>query len=141
MLLRQTDFRTEMHMLHLLARPIFVGLHSDNYRAFNHFHPAVILNYNLDGLASHWCRPRHRVIVPHGSVQPWYGSTRVAEYLELAGEHDLPVPRHDLLLCLPEPETEQLKRAVEGAFMPLPDFAAVIGYSLGRYGDAYDDHV
>jgi hypothetical protein len=136
MLLRQTNFRTEMHMLHLLARPIFVGLQSDNYRAFRHFHPAVILNYNHDGLASNWCRPRHRVIVPHGSVEPWYGSSDIAEYLKLAGAYDMPVPHHELLLCTPETETEQLKRDVEAAFMQLPDFVAVIGYSFG-----HDDHV
>ncbi|MFP5249145.1 MAG: hypothetical protein ACLGP3_04915, partial [Acidobacteriota bacterium] len=139
MLARQTDFRTILHMLHLLAKPLFHGVDINSYRAFSSFKPGVILNYNLDGLASYWCRPRHRVIVPHGTVEVAYGSPYIAEYLEHAGSFDLPPPLHELLLCVPESETEQLRRNVDRAFLALPDFVAVVGYSFGRYGDAYDD--
>ena len=130
LLLRQSDIHTEMHMLHLIAKPVFLGLNSDNYRGFCRFHPGVILNYNHDGLASYWCRPRHQVLVVHGTVEPWFGSTYVAEYPERAGMYDLPVPPHNLLLCLPESESEELKLTINGAFMPLPNFVAMIGYSL-----------
>jgi len=80
MLQLMPDLYTLQHMRHALAKPRFMDHQSDNYLAFRLFHPSVILNYNLDGLASHLCRP-HKVITPHGTIESWYGSPQMADYL------------------------------------------------------------
>ena len=137
----QTDGFTLLHMMCDLARPRFCKEQSDNYLAFELFRPGMILNYNLDGLASYLC-PGHRVITPHGTVDPWYGSPGGAEVLSMVREFDIRVSADGITLCVPESDKDaHLKSMLREAYGWTPEFIAVIGYSFGRNGAAYDDHV
>jgi hypothetical protein len=139
---RQPDFYTRLHLKHLLAKPRYRQLQNDSYLAFRLFREAMILNYNLDGLASDMCSAFHKVIAAHGTIAHGYGSPRMAEYLLAAREFDLTVPPDDHLICLAESNTDfRLRRQLSGAMGMRPHFVAVIGYSFGRNGNMYDDHV
>jgi hypothetical protein len=138
---RQPDGFTLLHMMHGLAKPRFWKQQSDNYLAFRFLRPSVILNYNLDGLASDLCSS-HKVITPHGTVDPGYGSPRIADLLTKLREFNIPVSPDNVTLCVPESDTDAcLKSLLRDAYRQTPDFVAVIGYSFGRNGDAFDDHV
>lgn len=100
------------------------------------------LNYNLDGLASDMCSAFHKIIAAHGTIEHGYGAPRMAEYLMAAREFNLPVPPDDHLLCLAESDADfRLRRRLSEAMGARPNFVAVIGYSFGRNGNLYDDHV
>lgn len=142
LLRRQPDFYTRLHLQHLLAKPRYRHHQSDNYLAFRLFRRAVILNYNLDGLASDMCGAFHKVIAAHGTIEHGYGSPQMAEYLMAAREFDLPVPTDDHVLCRAESETDfRLRRRLSEAMGTRQDFVAVIGYSFGQNKGSYDDHV
>jgi hypothetical protein len=134
MLRWQPDFYTKRSVEYALAMPRFQRRQSDNYLAFRLFHPAVILNYNLDGLASDLCTPPHRVIAAHGTVERGYGSPEMEELLKRVRGFDLPVPRDDNVLCVRESDDDsggQLQRKLSRAMGACPHFIAVIGYSFG----------
>jgi hypothetical protein len=146
LLRRQPDSYTRLQLKHLLATPRYRRQESDSYLALRLFRRAVILNYNLDGLASDMCGAFHKVIAAHGTVEHGYGSPRMAEYLMAVREFNLPVPPDDHLLCLAEPDINtdayfRLRRRLSEAMGARPEFVAVIGYSFGRNGNLYDDHV
>ena len=82
---RQPDFFTRLHLKRALAEFRFSHRRSESYLAFQLFHPSVILNYNLDGLASDLCDRRHRVIAAHHTVAHRYGSPEAAEFLHQCG--------------------------------------------------------
>jgi hypothetical protein len=141
-LLRQPDFFTRQRLKHALAESRFRHRQSDSYLVFRLFHPSVILNYNLDGLASDLCGQCHRVIAAHHTVERRYGSPEMAQFLASVREFDLPVPSDDILLCAPESYTDfQLLRRLSEAMRSPPHFVALIGYSFGRNGSGYDDRV
>lgn len=81
---RQTDYFTRRRLEVALATPRFRQLKSDSYLVFRKFYPSVILNYNLDGLASDLCTPPHEVIAAHGTVDRGYGSPEMEEFLRSA---------------------------------------------------------
>jgi len=125
-----------------LSAARFARRESDNYRAFQYFWPATILNYNLDGLATEICARFHRVVAVHGTIEPGYGSPRAVEVIAAFRDANLPVPPDDLLLCIPESHEDQiLKRRLRIACKYAPHFVAIIGYSFGKQGSAYDDYV
>ena len=139
---RQPDFFTRLHLKRALAEFRFSHRRSESYLAFQLFHPSVILNYNLDGLASDLCDRRHRVIAAHHTVAHRYGSPEVAEVLTSVRDFNRPVPSDDILLCAQSSYTDfQLQRRLSEAMRSTPHFVALIGYSFGRNGSAYDDHV
>jgi hypothetical protein len=132
MLRRMPDLYTLQHMRHALAKPRFLDEQSDNYLVFRHFHPSVILNYNHDGLASYLCRP-HKVVVPHGTVESWYGSPQMADYPKALRDFDLPVPPATVTPCVPESESDSdLKSKIYEAVWSSLQFLALIGYSFSR---------
>jgi hypothetical protein len=139
---RQPDFYTRLALKHSLAKSRFCHWRSDSYRAFQLFHPSVILNYNLDGLASDLCHRCHRVIAAHHTVPRRYGSPQMAKILASVRGSNLPVPSDDILVCVPESYTDvQLQRRLSEAMGSSPHFVALIGYSFSRNGNAYDDRV
>ena len=130
---RQPDFFTRLHLMHHLAKPRYWHQQCDNYLAFRFFHRAVILNYNLDGLATDMCNAFHKVIAAHGTIEQGYGSPHMAEYLMAVREFNLPVPPDDRLLCIPESVADfSLQRRLFEAMRTRPNFVAVIGYSFGK---------
>lgn len=141
LLRRQSDGYTCLHIMHALAKPCFWNTQSDNYLAFSLFYPSVILNYNLDGLASSLCRS-HKVITPHGTVNMGYGSPDMAKFLQVARGIDLTISPDDVTLCVSGSDTDwELRSMLWEAVERTPDFVAVIGYSFGRNRDAFDDHL
>lgn len=131
---RQTDYFTRRRLEVALATPRFRQLKSDSYLVFRKFYPSVILNYNLDGLASDLCTPPHEVIAAHGTVDRGYGSPEMEEFLRSVREFDRLVPRDDNVLCVREsddPFGGQLQRKLSRAMGACPHFIAVIGYSFG----------
>jgi hypothetical protein len=141
MLRRLPDYYARLFMKHKLAAPRFLQRQSDNYRVFRAFYPSMILNYNLDGLATDLCGKYHRVIDAHGTIEHGYGSPQAAKVIEVARGFDLAGLSDDLLLCTPEERYLQLPQRLSWVEKCAPDFIAVIGYSFGRNGDNFDDNV
>jgi hypothetical protein len=143
---RLPGLHARLFMKHELSRYRYSGRLSDSYRVFQFFHPAMILNYNLDGVATDSCGSRHRVVDAHGTIERGYGAPRVAALRAEAREFDGASVPDDLLMCVPE-SYDDLRLAnrllqVERFFQKSPpDFIAIIGYSFGRNGDSYDDRV
>jgi hypothetical protein len=142
LLRRLPNFHARFYMKHTLATARYSGRQSESYRVFRAFRQSLILNYNLDGLASELCGKRHGVIAMHGTVDREYGSAKSAALLPHLREFDLPVTNDDILMCVPEDYGDaQLARRWLTALRFRPDFIAIIGYSFGRNGDKYDDCV
>jgi hypothetical protein len=138
MLQRLPEFYAHLFLKHSLSSARFTGRRSDNYPAFQFFRPGIILNYNLDGLATEICSNVHRVIAAHGTVEPGYGSPRALEIIAAIRELDLPAPPDNLLLCIPEAHGDEiLKRRLRAAAAQSPELIAIIGYSFGRQADSY----
>jgi hypothetical protein len=136
------DLFARMHLQHTLSRPRYWRQQSDSYLVFRHFSRSMIMNYNLDGLATELCGQFHEVVPVHGTAEPGHGSPQVAKLLTSIGLYDLPVPPDDMLLCLPESYTDvELIRRLAGAVQRPRHFVAIIGYSFGRNGNARDDRV
>ena len=129
-------------MKHTLATARHSGRKSESYRVFRAFRQSLILNYNLDGLASELCGKQHGVIAMHGTVDREFGSAKSAALLPHLREFDLPVTNDDILMCVPEDYGELATgEAVVDSAEFRPDFIAIIGYSFGCNGEKYDDCV
>jgi hypothetical protein len=119
-----------------------------NYEVFNFFPPTVLLNYNLDGVATDICGVHHRVVPVHGTVKAHLGSDETAQLVDRLRESDIDFRFRDLLLCAPEPHFDQpghddLIRRLAPMWDFAPDFVAVCGYSFASQdpsGLVHDDH-
>lgn len=139
---RMPDAYARLHLMRALSTVRFNGMPRDNYTAFRLFHPAMLFNYNLDGLANEWCGRKHQIITPHGTVPKAYGSPDTARHLEILRDHDLTLRPDALVISVPESWDDQhLQSCLDALEGCSPDFVAIIGYSFGRDGDSYDDWV
>ena len=109
-----------------------------NYGVFRLFPHSQLLNYNLDGLAEKWCRPRHLVTTMHGQPSAIYGTSLGRARMEAAQLYNLAaVAGHEIML---EPETLLHD-------LPIPyrlqrsRFVTLIGYSFSRNNGGMDDFV
>lgn len=105
----------------------------DSYTVFQRFHASLIMNYNLDGLAS-LCGPQHRILTPHSTIAEWFAGPEAAEILADTGGGDWwPGIEDDAIICVPEviEHEQRYKLAWSEAANSSPDFIAVIGYSFG----------
>jgi len=140
MLQRLPNGRAQLQAMRELTEEHYKNRLTDNYRVFRTFYPSVILNYNLDGLASLECGNWHRVIDIHGTIDPWFGSPGVEKLI--AHELDVSFPTDGLILCEPEGGRELiLRRRLAAAASTSPNFVAVIGYSFAKRSGSYDDYV
>jgi hypothetical protein len=92
LLSRMPDGFGRVSLKHEMARARFRRTALESYRVFRHFRPSVILNYNLDGLATHHCGDIHEVFDPHGTVEVGYGSPMGAALMSSVREHDFTPP-------------------------------------------------
>jgi hypothetical protein len=139
---RMPDFYARSHIKHRLSAARFAARPNDNYRVFSQFHPALIANYNHDGLAAHFCGTVHRVIDVHGAIPAAYGAPEMADFLARARDFDLKVADDGLIMGVPE---SPFDRALAHRLLEIgrfePNFVAIIGYSFARVGDCYDDKI
>jgi hypothetical protein len=142
LLSRMPDGFARLHLKHELARARYEGRRYDAYHVFRHFHPSVILNYNLDGLMTEHCGDIHEVFDPHGSIEPVYGSASGAALVAGAREYDIALTPDSFVLSVPESPTDfRLFRQLTLATIAEPDFIAIIGYSFAGTEPVYDDLV
>lgn len=131
-----------LYMKHDLSRVRFSERPRDNYRAFRLFHPAMLMNYNLDGLATEYCSDVHRVVTPHGTIPKGYGSPDVAGLLASIRDHDLRLASDGLVMSVPETcDDLNLWRCLEMMATFSPQFIAIIGYTFGRNDNGHDDWI
>jgi hypothetical protein len=78
---------------------------SDSYDVFRFFYPSLIANYNHDGLASAYCRPRHRVLEMHGTVGRHCGAPEMGPWLTVLRDFDIALPPDDLIMVEREAST------------------------------------
>jgi hypothetical protein len=140
LLSRMPDGFGRVSLKHEMARARFRRTALESYRVFRHFRPSVILNYNLDGLATYHCGDIHEVFDPHGTVEVGYGSPMGAALVSSVREHDFTPPADPFVMSVPEVWTDsRLCRHLYQSMLTLPDFVAIIGYSFGRTSSGYDD--
>lgn len=143
-LLRLTDFYARTSLKHSIARPRYERRRNHNYEVFNAFYPSMLSNYNHDGLAEAICRPRHRVVTMHGTVEAHFGRPAVADFLATTREFDLALPPDNLLMGVPETgDNLALLQRLQQLEMFAPAFIAIIGYTFARspVGDRHDDQI
>ena len=106
--------------------------------------PATLFTFNLDGLASAYCRRRHEVLEPHGVIDhPWFDDDEIyRELLDGAAWYGVAAP-HLTPKVLPAPELPDviLGAAYVRARQVFPRSRALIvaGYSFGDRGGILDD--
>jgi len=131
-----------VHLMRTLSTARFLGWPCDNYTVFRLFRPAMLLNYNLDGLATEWCVDIHEVVTPHGTVPKAYGSPHMAQYLEIFRDYDVKLRPDALVRSVPESwNFQHLHYCLDDMDNSAPEFIAMIGYSFGRNGNSYDDWI
>ena len=114
----------------------------DNYTAFRLFHPATLMNYNLDGLATEYCSDIHRVLTPHGTIPKKYGGPDVTGLLTTMRDYDLQVGPDGLIMSVRECYTDpHLADCLQRMATCSPQFIAIIGYTFGRSDTGHDDCV
>jgi hypothetical protein len=139
---RMSDSFARTFLKHLLSKPRFSQRPLDAYRTFAYFHPSVLLNYNLDGLATDHCSGIHWVFDAHGTVGHGYGSPLGASLVESVRDFDLEIATDHLIMSVAEPDDDlRLVEQVMRATSFTPDFVALIGYSFARNAEAFDDHI
>jgi hypothetical protein len=142
-----------LHLVHELAKARLEQLENDlryrNYRIFEFFPPTVLLNYNLDGIASDICGACHQVIPVHGTVKTHLGAPDIVDLLGKVRDFGFDVSFDDLLLCVPEPAFgkpghAELFARLSAMWSLEPDFVAICGYSFASLdpgsGLQHDDH-
>ena len=149
------DF-AELFLVNEFARPRYDGRidvqrRHCNYSIFDFFEPSLIMNYNLDGLATDVCGRRHDVVGVHGSVDPVFGSPEVSALMPNVRDFGIGFGAefNDLLLCVPEPDFGHpgfwpLCRRLDRMWRHIPNFVAIIGYtfaSADRTGEEHDDYI
>ena len=139
---RMPDGFARLYMKHDLLSVRFSGRPCDNYTAFRLFHPAMLMNYNLDGLATEYCGDVHRVVTPHGTVPKGYGSPDVARLWASTRDYDLQLGPDGLVISLPESSDDvNLWRCLDVMAAFSPEFIAIVGYTFGRNGNGHDDWI
>lgn len=105
--------------------------------------PAILFNFNLDGLASIYCSNRHIIETPHGSIDfEIVGSPNFYDWLEFTSEFESYIAylRYKLL---PGPEPKDITRRFSYSnaknFFPNAKRVIIIGYSFGMYKGKFDD--
>lgn len=115
-----------------------------NYRVFRLIGtPSVLFNFNLDGMATFYCRNRHTVLEPHGSIDTeWFAPGIYEDLRDAVMSYDLVLPQiRYKLLPSPEPGRITLRfayRALSRYFANAPG-VLIIGYSFGRQQSGFDD--
>jgi len=99
----------------------------------------VMLNFNLDGLASDICGSRHWIEDMHGSVHAAYGGPAGADLMKVALEYGIDVTDDELWPCGPETLTDRLYRKLRAITLSNPAFVMIVGYSFGKTEGGYDD--
>lgn len=134
----------QYYQFHRIAKPAFYKVAPDNYAVFKHFPSSLILNYNLDGLAGRICRPRHKVIAPHGTVPARFGAPDMQSHIESAQMYDLSATPTNHILFEREPDC--FYKYLSGLHYPnIPfhvhcSFVVLIGYTFGQNRGEFDDH-
>jgi hypothetical protein len=153
-LYRLSNAHVEFFMVNALASPRYKNLVNRkrqhcNYGIFNFFKPSLLMNYNLDGLATDVCGLHHEVVPVHGSVGPEFGSPEVTALMSTVRDWGIGFDFDDLLLCVPEPNYGQrgfwrLHRRLNRMWHHVPDFVVIIGYrfaSADQTGEEHDDRI
>jgi len=121
-----------------IYRPV-VSTTPANYRVFYFVPPpAVLFDFNADGLLLNYCEPPHIVLNPHGEID-----RRLIEhpqfeelFLRAAAQFGLALPnRYGLWLPGPEPLSFTRRKEYQSAMLALRrrgEFLLLIGYSFGR---------
>jgi hypothetical protein len=139
---RMPDGFARLYMKHDLSKVRFTKRPRDNYTAFRLFHPAMLMNYNLDGLATEYCGDVHQVMTPHGTVPKRYGSPHLVRLLEEVRDYELGLCPDGLVMSVPESYDDvNLRRCLDVMGACSPQFIAIIGYTFGRNGNDHDDWI
>jgi len=142
LLQRMPDGFARIDMKHYLSKVRFSERPRDNYTAFRFFHPAMLVNYNLDGLATEYCNDVHQVLTPHGTIPKGYGSPDVARLLESARDYDLQLGPDELVISVPESCADRnLADCLDVMAQCSPLFIAIVGYTFGRNDNGHDDWI
>jgi hypothetical protein len=105
--------------------------------------PSTLFNFNLDGLACKYCRYRHIVVEPHGSIdRVWIEHVNYRELLEATASYEVTIP-YLIPKLLPSPEpigiTGGSSYAIARNLLPLAPAVVIVGYSFGSRQDTLDD--
>lgn len=139
---RMPDGFARLFMKRDLSKVRYSQRPRDNYTAFRLFHPATLMNYNLDGLATEYCSDIHRVLTPHGIIPKEYGGPDIARFLTSARDYDLHLGRDGLVMSVRESYSDpHLADCLHRMVTCSPQFIAIIGYTFGRNDRGHDDCV
>jgi hypothetical protein len=126
--------------MHQLGVQRYARRRIPNYLVLRAFRPSLLLNYNLDGLATDTCGDHHVAVPMHGSVGAEYGSAAGADLARVLQEYSLEMPHDGLHPIGPELVTdERLQRKLRFLQRCSPAFVMIVGYSFGRFEGGYDD--
>jgi hypothetical protein len=105
--------------------------------------PAILCNFNLDGLASAHCSHRHYVLEMHGRIDSLrFERLNYEELLEAAVVYGIHFP-HLTPKLMPQVEPENIvlqpAYAQAKALFPYAQAAIILGYSFGNRSDGFDD--
>ena len=104
--------------------------------------PATLFSFNLDGLATRFCRHKHIVLEPHGRVDHLWFEDNPNAWLTATLAFDVKLPYVTPKL-LPSPEPAHITRtyAYQRArcLLPLSPAVVIVGYSFGRTSNGMDD--
>jgi hypothetical protein len=142
LLQRMPDGFARLYMKHDLSKVRFAQRPRENYTVFRYFYPAMLINYNLDGLATEYCGDVHQVVTPHGTIPREFGSPDAAKLLARVREYDVRLGLDGLVLCVPESCGDSyLENCLLRMAICSPSFIAIIGYTFGRNGNGHDDWI
>lgn len=85
---RIPDATWQIEPLRTIAEAATLQEAPPGYGVFTQFPPTTVINYNIDGLAERFCRPRHRVVTAHGLAPPGMAGAAMAEVAEGLYESD-----------------------------------------------------
>ena len=117
------------------------GLPPPQYLIFQRGSPGVYFNFNVDGLASHYLRPRSIVYEPHGSVDRLLTmDLGFSDRLEMSLDVALR-PNRSLILPGPEPTSVTRLRSYKEAacYIRRGRDVIILGYSFGTFKGRMDD--
>jgi hypothetical protein len=140
MVRRMPDGFARLFMKHDLSKVRYSQRPRDNYTAFRLFHPATLMNYNLDGLATEYCSDVHRVLTPHGTIPREYGGPDVIRLLASVRDYDMQLGPDGLVMSVRESYADpHLADCLRRMATCSPQFIAIIGYTFGRGYRGHDD--
>ena len=142
LLQRMPDGFARLYMKRDLSKVRFAQRPRDNYTVFQYFYPSMLMNYNLDGLATEYCSRVHHVVTPHGTIPREFGSPDAAKLLARVREYDVRLGPDGLVLCVPESSDDShLQNCLHRMATSAPSFIAIVGYTFGRNGNGHDDWI